>query len=129
MLLSKLALSKKLEEAMNERKFWLLPNSPARLALELVHFLLILYSAFALTIYVCFKRDLSGFPIVMEFVCLFEWIIYSICQLRIAQYESGTLTLEFKNSLRHYWEDGLLYELIGQFPMNIIYRKLLFGLV
>lgn len=108
---------------MNERKFWMRPNSIARLSIELVHLAMILYSAFALSVIVCFKIDMDGIPLYLEYICLGEFIFYSICQLRIAQYESGALTLTFKNSLRHYWETGLLVEIIGQFPVNIIYSR------
>jgi len=61
----------------------------------------------------------------MEYVVLIEGIVYTILQFKTAQYESGILTLNPKIVFKQYWKKGFLSEIIGQIPLNLIFRKFL----
>ncbi len=108
---------------LKKKRFWVDPNSRNRILVEIIHLILINYSAFALPIIASFDVKLHGFWLVMEIFCFIEGIIYSACQLRVAQYEFGILTLNLKVLLKYYWKRRMLFEILGQIPINLIFRK------
>lgn len=79
-----------------KKRFWLYPNSLARMIIEVTHFFLIVYSAFTIPLIVTFDLELGIGFYYMEIVCLAEGIVYSLLQLRVAEYEQGIVTLNFK---------------------------------
>jgi hypothetical protein len=68
-------------------RFWLFPNSLARLLVETAHMILAIYTAFALPLLVSFGLEFKGVFFVMEIVCFVEGVVYSFLQLRIADYQ------------------------------------------
>jgi len=85
-------------EALNSARFWIDPNGKNRARLELIHFLMIIYSAFYLPIISGFDQEISGVFFVGEVACLVEAIVYNILQFRITCYDDniGYWSLNFK---------------------------------
>lgn len=117
--------NKEAKNLLKVKRLFLKPNSRIRVAIEAVHFIIIVYSAFALPVIVGFELTLSGFSLVMEYLIFFEAIFYSIAQLRTGQYEAGILTVDFKTILKSYIKRGFYNEIIAFIPFNLIFCKIL----
>lgn len=58
---------------------------------------------------------------VIELIIVLESVLYSLIKLRTAIYtKGGILTLDFFILLKNYREEGLIYEIIGIIPLNLI---------
>lgn len=118
--------NKESRNLLKVKRLFIKPNSRIRVIIEAVHFMIILYSAFALPVIVGFELTLSGFSLVMEYLVLAEAMFYSAAQFRIGQYEAGILTVDFKTILKSYIKRGMYQEVIAFIPFNLIFCKKIF---
>lgn len=127
----------KLADQTKHLKYYIKPDSYGAIIYELLHTLVIIYSLFAIPVYVIIPFKLSldlllkvGFDIemsllhkVLEFIVFCEQILYIICSFRTAQYAYGILTLEKKVIIPKIQQKGIFWDFLGLIPLFILFSK------
>lgn len=116
-------LQEELRGSLNDKICYIHPNSGFRIFLNFVHLLAIIYSVMMILFRISLAMSTSGWFIAMECVVLTESIVYIILHFFTAQYSYGILSMVRKTQLRIFWQKGLLWELLGLIPFNIILSK------
>lgn len=116
---------KKMNEHLKSLKYYINPNSRWKILYELIHTGVIIYSVFALPIYVGFDISLGWGFVFTEFLILIELIIYPICLVRTAQYFYGLLQLQSKQVWKKFRERGFYSYVFAALPFNIILGKII----
>ena len=98
-------------------------NSKPRRVLELLQLLNLIYIAFMTPMYISFKIKMTGLFTLLESVSLIISLFVIILNFRTPVIVKGRTTLEFKKVAHVYWQNGILIDLCGILPFNLIFRS------
>lgn len=101
--------------------FYIKVNSRPRRVLEFVQLLNLIYIAFSTPMHISFKIKMAGLTMFLEVVSLIFSVFVILINFRTPVIVKGKTTLEFKKVLSHYWQNGILIDLCGILPFNLIF--------
>lgn len=93
-------------------------------SLNLIHLLLLIYSAFSIPFQVGFDIEVSGWLLVMECVCVAESVLYFLVTFRYAFYIEARRELEFRDIVSYYYHRFVFEDLIAIAPFNVLFPSL-----
>lgn len=99
------------------------PNSKPRRVLELLQLLNLIYIAFSTPMYISFKIKMVGLAMLLECVSIILSLFVIIFNFRTPVIVKGRMTLEFKKVATYYWQNGILIDLCGVLPFNLIFTQ------
>lgn len=71
--------------------------------------------------YISFEIKMAGLAMLLETVSVVFSAFYIILNFRTPVIVKGKPSLHFKQVLNHYWQNGLLIDLCGLLPFNLIF--------
>ena len=98
-------------------------NSKPRRVLELLQLINLIYIAFMTPMYIAFKIKMDGLHTLLESVSLVISLCVIILNFRTPVIVKGRTTLEFRKVALVYWQNGILIDLCGIVPFNLIFRS------
>ena len=89
--------------------------------LEFVQLLNLIYIAFSTPMYISFKIKMAGLTMFLEIVSIILSVFVILINFRTPVIVKGKTTLEFKKVASYYWQNGILIDLCGILPFNLIF--------
>ena len=90
--------------------------------LELIQLLNLVYIAFTTPMFISFKIKMEGLAMFLETVSIVISLFVIILNLRTPVILKGKSTLELSQVAKHYWQNGILIDICGILPFNLIFR-------
>ena len=72
--------------------------------------------------YISFKIEMVGLVMLLECVSIAVSLFVIILNFRTPVIVKGTTTLELRKVATYYWQNGILIDLCGILPFNLIFR-------
>jgi hypothetical protein len=73
--------------------------------------------------YISFKIQMVGLIMMLECVSIAISLFVIILNFRTPVIVKGTTTLELRKVAAYYWQNGILIDLCGILPFNLIFRS------
>jgi hypothetical protein len=100
--------------------FYLKVNSKSRTIFDLVHTMNLLYIAVITPLVIGFNFEMTAELNLMELLSLFISSAWILANFRTQVLIKGVPTLKFRTLLKHYQANGLVYDILGVIPLNIL---------
>ena len=71
--------------------------------------------------YISFAIEMAGLAMFLEIVSIVFSVFVIVVNLRTPIIVKGKPSLAFRQVLGHYWQNGLLIDLCGPLPFNLIF--------
>ena len=81
----------------------------------------LVYVAFTTPMYISFKIERQGLAMFLEIVSIVLSMFVIVVNLRTPIIVKGKQSLEFRQVMSHYWQNGFLIDLCGLLPFNLIF--------
>jgi len=100
--------------------FYLKVNSKSRTIFDLIHIMNLLYIAVITPLVIGFSFEMTAELNLMELLSLFISSAWILGNFRTQVLIKGVPTLKFQTLLKHYQANGLVYDILGVIPLNIL---------
>lgn len=100
--------------------FYLKVNSKSRTIFDLVHTMNLLYIAVITPLVIGFNFEMTAELNLMELLSLFISSAWILANFRTQVLIKGVPTLKLRTLLKHYQANGLVYDILGVIPLNIL---------
>lgn len=101
-------------------------HSKPRRMLELLQLVNLMYIAIATPVHVGFNVEMRGVIMLLESISLAISAIVIFLNFRTPVITRGKHTLALRKVARHYWQNGMLIDLFGVIPLNLLLGSISF---
>ena len=102
--------------------FYIDVNSRPRRVLEFLQLLNLIYIAFSTPMFISFNIKMQGLTLLLEILSIIFSVLVIILNFRTPVNVKGKASLELKKVTSYYWHNGMLIDLCGILPFNLMFR-------
>ena len=103
------------------RCFYIQMNSNARYLIDFISFINLMYIGMVIPLQIGFNLEMVGATFGSELISILISVFILVTNFRTPVMVKGEATLKFTQVLKYQWQNGLILDILGILPFNLIF--------